>query len=130
MPAARPLTTEPDDLLGRAELNRLAGAGQRLDVELDTVNLGRVRVEAVDHRGALSIQIHTDRPDARSVLDQQLGGLHAELADRGGSEPDRPADGRTTPRHPAGPATRGPDVSVPIARRPLVTPDRGVDLYA
>ncbi|HWL43430.1 MAG TPA: flagellar hook-length control protein FliK [Ilumatobacter sp.] len=132
-PAAIPVV-EPDDVLGRAELNRLAGGTQRVDVELDTASLGRVRVEAVDQRGAVSIQIHADRPEARALLDEQLGGLHTDLANPGGADVRQGARDR-------GPAAlqRGPAADVaelPVATRP--TPgtrpasalDRGVDLYA
>lgn len=123
---------DPTDLLAQAELNRLAGGNQHLDLDIDTAHLGRVRVEAVDQRGAVSIQIHTDRADARALLDQQLGGLHAELSGADVRHGTRDGDTRHAPRGDQSLGLRATVAASPAARqRPgLPTPDRGVDVYA
>jgi flagellar hook-length control protein FliK len=135
VPAPAVPDAAPTDMLGQAELNRLAGGTQRLDLEIDTANLGRVRVEAVDQRGAVSIQIHADRPEARAVLDQQLGGLHRDLAGadlrqgNGHASGDRAGD--RAPGAP-GPAASGGRSIAPRPTRPHIggAADRGVDVYA
>lgn len=70
-------------LLAQAELRRVTASGRRIEIGLDTGDLGRVRIAAVDGADGLQLQLSSDQADGRQRLTQHLDELRAELDRRG-----------------------------------------------
>lgn len=70
-------------VLARAELQRATAAGRRLEVGLNTADLGRVRITAVDGADGLQLQLSSDRPDGRARLGENLQELRSDLDEQG-----------------------------------------------
>lgn len=70
-------------VLAQAELRRVTANGRRVDMDITTSDLGRVRVTAVERAGGLQLQLSSDQTGGRAHLDQHLHELRADLTERG-----------------------------------------------
>jgi flagellar hook-length control protein FliK len=68
-----------DDLLAKAELNRLSNGGSRLGIDMTTTELGAVRVEASRRAGLLHLDLMSDQSVARSLLVDHADELRNEM---------------------------------------------------
>ena len=62
----------------------LKTAGDKVEVQLEPENLGRITIEMVQHEGKLGLVIYAENTKTTSLLAQHAGNLCALLEDRSG----------------------------------------------
>lgn len=74
---------EAEQLLARAEVRRLTSPGAGLGLDVQTADLGTIRIEAVDRGDGLHLQLGSEHASTRSTLQRHLHELREQLRHEG-----------------------------------------------